>query len=66
LVFVADPEIAYQRKRKDHPASLLEYQKQFVCYQNLAKVKKFIMIDTSNIPVEQVAERVLDLIFKKL
>lgn len=66
LVFVVSPEVAYQRKKHDHKDPLSEYEKQLTRYQDLAKRKKFSIIDTSSVSVEQVASQVLDLILEKL
>jgi len=62
LVFVADPEVAHQRKKHDHKDSLSEYEKQLTRYQELAQRKKFKIIDTSRTPIGQTAARVLELI----
>lgn len=66
LIFVAEPEIAYQRKKNNHLDSLAEYKKQFTRYQDLARRKKFSIIDTSQASAEQVASQVSDLVSEKL
>ena len=65
LVFMAEPEIAHQRKRNDHADSLSEYEKQFTRYQDLAQRKKFSIIDTSRVPPDQVAAQVGSLILER-
>ncbi len=62
LVFITDPEIAYQRKKHDHKDPLSEYKKQLTRYQELAKKKKFEVIDTSGTPIDKVVKQVLELI----
>ena len=62
LVFIADPEIAYRRKKEDHSDPLSEYEKQHIRYQDLAKRKKFSIIDTSQAPVERVVAQVVKLV----
>jgi len=66
LVFVAEPEVAYQRKKNDHPDSIAEYEKQLIRYQQLAQEKKFSIIDTGSVLPDQIAAQVRDLILEKL
>ncbi len=66
LVFITDPEIAYQRKKGDHQDPLSEYEKQLTRYQELARGKKFSIIDTSSTPPGQVAAQVLRLVHRYL
>lgn len=66
LVFIADPKIAYERKKHDHLDPLSEYSKQFSRYIRLAQARGFTLVDTSRLPAEHISRDVVAMILKKL
>lgn len=64
IVFDAEPEIGYSRKKHDHTAPLDYYIRQRERYLNLAKRKELPVINTSYLCPDETSQEVFQILFE--